>query len=375
MKLEAISREILEGRKLNAAISIDTSVFDGHGLRLKSGWLKHLEQFSKAPGTLLIADVVRSEVHKHLTTKMLEAQKSLSGARQAVGEYWNVKVETSHGFEAASMESVQNEAASRLDDFLSRCKAVVLKAEGTVSVDRLMSDYFAAKAPFEISGAKKSEFPDAVALQTLEAWSRQTGRYVLLVSGDRGWRAFAEASDRLCCVESLEIAINVFQQRDAVRADLLQKLVRFFREERWSATDELADQIADLNWEVEAPSWHNYEVNFEVSVSQIAFADGDVAESLHAVDLADDLLTVAANLEVTLDVDADFSFELEGVSLGGTSVSEKVTKEVTALLTFDMKNSTEPELIESDLPRRHMILHLQQVEPDYSAEDPEDETS
>ncbi len=373
MKLEDIKREILAGRKLNAAISIDTSIFDGHGLRLKSGWLKLLEQFSKNPGTLLITDVVRSEVHKHLTKKMLEARDSLSGARQAMEEHWDVAVDVPDGFEAASTENVPNQAASRLDDFLSRCKALVLKAEGLVSVERLMSDYFAAKAPFENSGAKKSEFPDAVALNTLDAWSRQTGRYVLLVSGDRGWKSFADASDRLCCVESLETAINVFQQRDASRAEMLQKLVSFFREERWSAMDELAGQVSELNWGVEAPSWHSYEVNFDLSVSQIKFTEDDLAESLHAVDLADDKLTVAANLEVTLDVEADFSFELEGVSLGGASVSEKATKEVTALLTFDMRNPAEPELVEADWPRRHMMLQLQQVDPDYSAEDPEDE--
>ncbi len=374
MKLEEITREIVEGRKLNAALSVDTSVFDSNGLRLGSGWLKHLEQFSALPETLLITNVVRAEVQKHLVLKMAAAQKDLTDAFAEVRDHWNVSAAGDAATEMLQIEDVKGAAEMRLDAFLHRCRAKVLNADGAVTVDQLMADYFAVRAPFEAAGAKKNEFPDAVALRTLEAWSIETGRYVLVVSTDKGWKAFADASTRLCYVDSLEVALGLFQRRDSLRAGLMRKLVGLLGAQPWHGLEVLRDHVADLRWDVEASSWHTYDVEVEVGVDEVAFSnDGDLAKSLHAVDYAEGKLTVAANLVATLDVDAEFSFDLEGVSLGSAAKSQVMKIEVTALLTFDGLLEDDLDLVAVDLPRRRITLDLGDVEPDYSDEQPDHE--
>lgn len=48
------------------AITLDTSIFDQHGLKLDRGLLKALEQFNGKPIGLVLSEIVFRELHKHL---------------------------------------------------------------------------------------------------------------------------------------------------------------------------------------------------------------------------------------------------------------------------------------------------------------------
>src|SRR5260370_35343081 len=72
---------------------------------------------------------------------------------------------------------------------------IVCAAE--TDIKQLMARYFAAAPPFEGSGKKKNEFPDAIALLSLEAWAKAKSKTILAISNDGGWASFAEDSEHI----------------------------------------------------------------------------------------------------------------------------------------------------------------------------------
>jgi hypothetical protein len=59
------------------AITLDTSTFEQHSLRLETGLLKQLNQFASSSIVFVVSDVIKSEVIDHLASKTEEAQRNL----------------------------------------------------------------------------------------------------------------------------------------------------------------------------------------------------------------------------------------------------------------------------------------------------------
>ena len=73
-----------------------------------------------------------------------------------------------------------------LEKFFKEIDACILQVN-EVTMQEVFQKYFTAAPPFAVSGKKKNEFPDAVALMSLEAWTNKNNKRVLAVSGDKDW--------------------------------------------------------------------------------------------------------------------------------------------------------------------------------------------
>ncbi|MCA6115206.1 DUF4935 domain-containing protein [Bradyrhizobium sp. WSM 1738] len=74
----------------------------------------------------------------------------------------------------------------------------------------MLRRYFTIEPPFSRGELKKTEFPDALALLSLEAWASRHHTTVLLVSRDTDWQAFAAASKHLVVIADLSAALDCF---------------------------------------------------------------------------------------------------------------------------------------------------------------------
>jgi hypothetical protein len=81
----------------------------------------------------------------------------------------------------------------------------------------VFSRYFKAKPPFN-QEKKKSEFPDAFALEALRTFCVENGSRVTIVSGDSDCKAACEEDDRLKYVEKLELLLQSLQENSALLA-------------------------------------------------------------------------------------------------------------------------------------------------------------
>lgn len=357
---------------MKVAISVDTCIYQQHGFRLESGQLRHLEQFSSTVGLVVMSDVVQHEVLAHMVAEAVKAKSKLKGALEDVRDHWPTAADAPTPSHILGTETAEIVTAGRLEAFLRRCGGEVINASGRVDIADIMKRYFQPSVPFERSGDKKHEFPDAVALIALESWAEEHNKLILLVSNDKGWQAFAEASDRLCCVTELDEALELFQKRDATRTQLVAHVTALLEAdaESWDGLRELASLLNCTIWVEDASAMFDYDVDLQVDVTEVKFVDDPMLGSLRAIDYSNGALTVIAKFEATASVEAKFDFVMDGVDLGSCVVSEDKTVNFEALITFEEPGGDELQAVDIELVRKMHKLDFGHVEPDYSNEDP-----
>lgn len=213
-------RKQIEANEIGA-ISLDTQAFDAKQLALETGLLRRVAQFGDSDVTVLLPDVIAAEVEAHLRQAATEAQGKLKRAMRLM-EHAQLLTMVDDATPATKLlEQVAEPAAAtevaarRLAGWIERTGAVVLHAGEHVTLDEVMRRYFDATPPFAASGPKKHEFPDAVALLTLERWAEKQQRKVLVVSNDPDWVRYCATSPGLVVVRELADALGAFQGETA----------------------------------------------------------------------------------------------------------------------------------------------------------------
>ena len=195
------------------AITIDTSIIDKNGLNLESGLLKTLEQFKGKPSPLVLSEIVVRETHSHIVKKTSDVRSQVKRALRGSKSHLildNKKIEEAEKL-LLPVETDKDLSKARIQTFINNTGAEIITADGNVGLDEIIKKYFHTEPPFSESGKKKNEFPDAIALMSLESWAKKKGIKILAVSMDADWKEFAEQSDYIDVVEDLADAIAVFQ--------------------------------------------------------------------------------------------------------------------------------------------------------------------
>lgn len=252
----------------------------------------------------------------------------------------------------------------------------MIDCAGRVRVEDLVHDYFMAKAPFGRTADKKNEFPDAIALRSLEHWAVETDHYILVVSKDNDWLAYCAGSPRSVCVKDLAAAIGYFQQRSAA---ISLKLSEMLDAGTLDVEDEVRDRLAAAvdgsDFTPDAGSAYSFDYDVEeIEVSDIQFQEQDDGKALVVVERPDeDVIVVAADVEVTYDVTTSFAFAVKDgidkdmVPIGSTNATASVTIIARVLLTFQDLQTESPELldVEVELPKRYHHVEYGDVAPTF----------
>ena len=77
--------------KQYSALTIDTSIFNQHGLKLEKGLLAKLVQFKEMPINFVLSDVVYREVMNHLNKKEKEVRDKIKASLTDVSDYFGCK--------------------------------------------------------------------------------------------------------------------------------------------------------------------------------------------------------------------------------------------------------------------------------------------
>ena len=156
---------------------------------------------------MVISEIVVREifkVRKQMAQKGLGKQRSVLQSLEKSGMLSEAKVVELWGlFE--EMPSAETHAKAEIDAFLAACGADVIPAD-TIKVSDVVGSYFHQAPPFSSKG-KKNEFPDAIALLSLEAWAETNDEVILAVSNDGDWKTYCESSERFGLKEDLGDAI------------------------------------------------------------------------------------------------------------------------------------------------------------------------
>lgn len=369
------------------AISVDTCIFSRSGYRLDQGILRRLEQFKKNAFHLIFSEVTIKEVMRHIGAHSEEEKtKFLTGLR-GIAKFWNIdNAKQSAIANDLLQETEPKELAKKLvKDFLIRCGAQVIEAQKELDVSELLKCYFETLPPFEKSGDKKAEFPDAIALLSLESWAKKSGTSVLFVTNDKGCKRYCEQSQRLFAIDDLGDALTLIQERDAHRAKMCsaidQQIAAGNHQNLLSLIEStVAENIWSIDWVPDADAAFYYDPEMQdVEVTGASFLPTDGSAGLQAVDYCDGALIARATISVEVEASCNFTFSVKDgidkdmVCIGGAEVRASDSIEVDVLITFLDPDSDNPKVDAVELVPAYRHIDFGSIEPDYGDEDPNDE--
>jgi hypothetical protein len=364
------------------AVTLDTSIFDATNISLEHGALARLRQFHGSDVDCVLSDVVVGEIRKHLTESAASTQAAVKRSLRDVDGAWAVGRQTRDQALASLFgdESPAEMAERRLQKFFEHTGIGLVESNGLVDVGRLVRDYFEQRAPFGTTSDKKAEFPDAIALQALEAWAAERGTKLIAVSKDKDWFAFAEASDWLVPVEDLSSALSYFHEDSSVICTLLSQ--------KYAAGELVLDEMLS-----QALSFCIEDVGFEPEFTSGYFTESDVYEAavrsfeieplshvpevvFKAIDRGEDYLVVEATMKVNVAVSASFTFSItdpidkDELPMGSASATADVELEANALITFvgDLSGTPGAVEIEIEVPGNYHCVEFGDIGPDWMDE-------
>jgi hypothetical protein len=272
-------------------------------------------------------------------------------------------------------------AAARLVAFFDSIGATIVPVDSVTS-RQLIDRYFTPAPPFSASGKKKNEFPDAIALLSLEAWAEAQGKKVLAVSGDKDWITFGEKSQHIDVVETLGEGLAKLQehvdQANAVMERILGGIVSGtdpdLRDELFSL---VADETSGLSVYGEADSAYHVEAD-QLNLTLQELAVIGLAEKLEFVVVQAGPQIIVARIEADLKVIAEASFSLsvydsidkDYVGMGSIDASREENIKTSLLVTFEGDFENEDiALTRAEIVDAPDSIDFGYIELDYGEED------
>lgn len=205
-----------------SAFSLDTSIIEGASFRFEDGPLRHLAGQLPPWLNIWMPDIVAREITRHRLDSVAKA------AHQVLGGTNDLRRHIGRGYkeDVAWVEQAKAAAVTVFDEqlrrFLESHSGILLEPIRERLATEMFDLYFQGRPPFGNGKDKKHEFPDAASLLMLDMKARESDVYVVAVSKDEGWKAYAEHSDRLFCVSSLEELTALFLS-DSPKAKAIRK--------------------------------------------------------------------------------------------------------------------------------------------------------
>lgn len=367
------------------AITIDNSTLKGEGYRFFEGMLFQMRQFKQSPVKVIQTDIVHNEAIKHISEEITKARSSIEQALRSANKH--LKIKPDQILQATDLLSVDGSdrevAEQRLIKFYNYVGAEKICSADLVELNVLMDMYFEEDAPFEAGKDKKNEFPDAIALLSIEKWAELNETNVIAVSQDKGWKNFSQNSNRITVLASLSEALERFQPHNKVSS-----IIAHIREDSLLSEENhvlkeiessLIDSIEGYDIFIEADSQFYFEYD-DVSASYLEHeldVDQNGLTAIRIVRIDDENIVLKTGATVTVEVEANFDFSVRDpvdrdyVGMGSSVCKTTETYHTDILITlsgdfaqdFEGLNVTEIEILET-------IKHATfgEVEPDWRSE-------
>jgi PIN domain len=372
------------------AITLDTSIFDAQGLKLESGLLKKLEQFQDSSTRLILSEIVKEEMLSHLMGKARDAQKEIEKSLKQAKEHWRVDDQDLEKIKEIVFGGceAQEVVFERFNQFAELTSLEIVEAQNHVMVGDLIQKYFKASPPFSATGKKKNEFPDAIALMSLETWANNNQTKIIVVTSDNDWKSFCEGSERLIAIDDFAGALGLFQRQNAddICKYLSEKYEKGELENvKEAISNSLEHQLSDLEICPEVSSSYMYEQDStEVTLNGFEFELFEPPNVIfRPVDFDDDSLVVESKLSIDVNIECSFSFSMydsidkDEVPFGSGSANIQTNLNVDILISFvgsfvggldEIGAEIEVDDVEIEVKKLDEV-DFGEIEPDWMGED------
>ena len=345
------------------AITIDTNIFRHNGWYLEGGRLQQLSQFKEGSVRFVLSEIVVEEIHKYLKSEAKDAHDAIKAARDKSRKSGLITAEASEQLSDLSETAISADDAAkkRLWAFRDITGMAVIPAKHA-DIEELVRRYFRPSAPFRTSGKKKNEFPDAIALLSMEKWAESEDMNILAVSEDDDWADFAKESMWIDVEKDFAKALQTLQKQPeeakAIVTALLSDMDKGNRPDLLKQiADAMANTISGMDVYSEASSAYHFDDDgVTLSLQVFQFEEFDDGYDLTVVQTGRNKIVAQIGVSIQATAECEFSLAIwdsidkEYVPMGGSSAETDVHFDATALVTFngDFSAST-PKVELSDL--------------------------
>lgn len=359
-------------------ITIDTNILHRFGYDLEAASLLALGQFAKSPITFVLPDIIAGEVKGRMVGNAISATAQLRTALRAFRKARRPDSKMVAEAERAlgMTDDITADVTERWNEFVAMTAVETIAAGDLLDGDTLVSRYLETKAPFETKEDKKAEFPDAIALLELEARGERDQKYVLAISKDKGWSAYATDSAWIIVRDDLPTALGFFHRADNY---VVGRAISMLGDtEHFVLADELQSELVrfvdNLNPDIQAHSYLFHEVDFLGAAYEghEPVEEGDVT----IIDSDETSVTLAFDLTLKVEISAEFAFSVHDsidgdyVPLGSTEETRVVDVGVHVVAQVGRESGPEDGamLLRVEAPR-FVPVEFGEVEPDMRPDD------
>ena len=297
--------------KYPLAVTIDTNIFDAAKFDLcDASPLKTLENYVKnGKIKVVLSDIVVRESKRHIAARVKEVCGIVNTARNSALKVYNEHLISSIGMNemfriVESEDDIIAKEEKVFDDFLCAIDAEILGTD-LIDINSVLSDYFGAKPPFEESGKKKSEFPDAFIAQQIRNRFGET-ETVIIVSNDKGFIRACQESENHLFFSSLGKLYNAISKEDAAYDDTIAVIKELQLRISAAVNEYIKDNenidVNGLSYDKDGiESGYDYNEFYLHGISDVTF-------SVHSVDEISDNISIVT-LSCKADIFADCYYE------------------------------------------------------------------
>jgi len=257
--------------------------------------------------------------------------------------------------------------------------AIKIETGDYVSVREILDRYFSAAPPFAETGKKKSEFPDAIALLAIDAWSENESINVLAIAKDGDWESYCENTSRIDYEEDLAKALAYFNRANAPFA-LVAKIESKLNSGEGDGFKQLISNVLDSYFDGFTPNQDAESAFYwEPEGSRGWFIEFEFVDNIFkVVDKDEDWVVLEASVSITVGAEGDFtlsvfdSIDRDYFPLDGITVEAKEEFETPILITirgnFD-RPIEDLEILDVEVVDVISCINFGTLEPDFDPYD------
>jgi hypothetical protein len=350
-------------------LTLDTTEFFHLGYDFDRKSLQALSQFRTTNIRVVFSQVILNEVRADVRDEIAgKAEKLQAGINQYL-KAWRSDRDRQEAMESLGIGRDPSVRAGELvDAFVAQIGATEVPVDNGQTVRELHDLYFAMRPPFSSKPDKKSEFPDAMALLSLERWAKDEGGILLVVSNDGDWASFAQQSEHLVCMTKYGPALSLFNRDDRVFA------ARVAAHSKAGLATMLDDRVASElerlieDWEFDAQTPYYFDAETEFS-DLLGWRLADDTFDVLASDA--DSVTLSFTVEAEARFGASFTFSVRDgidrdyVTIGGARPRTEETFKVDIVATLVREDADNPEVIEIESEASTLHVDFGYVDLDY----------
>ena len=223
-------------------IFLDTQVFEAASFNFKTTTLVSLqEQVEKGTIRLILADITVLEVKARIEKTVLA---QLEGLRKFKRNARVLRSSTLSEVKAAldlDEKSAIADLQQQFEEFIQRTKAEIIDTSA-LPAGPVFEKYFATKPPFG-TAEKKSEFPDAFAVNGLVEWTKNNAEPLYVISGDKPFRNACQPHKKLYGYAKLSTLLNRIIFADAVAGFIRDQILERIEDIKEDAKQMFEDRM------------------------------------------------------------------------------------------------------------------------------------